>query len=80
MRQYPVVQMGCLISIELRQWVDGGVIVIKEYTTGLTVTVLTIALQFVMTADTFCILLAYYIDWFVCPVSAVRAGHSAVCC
>ena len=22
--------------------------------------------------------LAYYIDWFVCPVSAVRAGHSAV--
>ena len=25
-----------------------------------------------------CKLLAYYIDWFVCPGSAVRASHSAV--
>ena len=51
MRQCLVVQIDCLISIELRQWVGGDVI--KEYTTGFTVTVLTIAVQFVMTGDTF---------------------------
>ena len=48
-------------------------------------TVVMIAVKFVVTVDTYyiyvspyCKSLAYYIDWFVCPVSAVRAGHSAV--
>ena len=41
----------CLISIDLRQWVDGGVI--RKYTSGLTVTVVMIPVKFVMIVDTF---------------------------
>ena len=69
--------------IELRQWVDGGVI--EEYTTGLSVTVLTIAVQFVMTGDTFYIYCVITVSQIACLLhrlvriscERVRAGHSA---
>jgi hypothetical protein len=84
MRQCLVVQIDCLISIELRQWVDGGVI--KECTTGLTVTVLTIAVQFVMTGDKFYIYCVITVTQIACLLhrlvcmscKRVRASHSAV--